>query len=483
MTINMFNRPNLFLKSTRFKTTLWYSGLFIFLEILLGISIYFYLYNTLMDNLDVSLKSQAKAIQRLVSEKHTDIEHFEPDSIYSAPEDLVWDVIYNEVAFNLRNNFILIYYKNRTIFKSANLNQDSLYFPNRKAEMNLFTFTDTTLSPKPIRCVLLNSPRYSIIVAFPLQSIVQTLNSLVHIFIILAPILFLISLAGGTVISYKALSRIDAIIKRTEEIDLQNLLEIKGSEKYSDEYGRLVKKMNEMISRIKTSVDYMNQFSISAAHELKTPLTILRGETELALKSPKSANEYVEVLKSNYEETIRLNKIIDNLFFISKLDHSMIEIQKTTVDINDFLKATAENLQILGKEKNIWISVDSVDDIHAPIDKELMTQALSNLIDNAIKYGDENNTVALKAEFVPDNKFKISIKNKGAGIPQEDAGRIFERFYRVESSRNRGTGGVGLGLSVVKAIVNWHDGEIFVDSDPECGTEFYMILPLNNIAT
>ena len=232
MTINMFNRPKLFLKSTRFKTTLWYSALFIFLEILLGISIYFYLYNTLLDNLDLSLKSQAKAIQRLVSEKHTDIEHFVPDSIYSAPEDLVWDVIYNEVAFNLRNNYILIYYKNRTIFKSANLNQDSLYFPQKKAEMNLFNFTDTTLSPKPIRCVLLNSPKYSIIVAFPLQHIVQTLNSLVHIFIILAPIFFLISLAGGTVISYKALSRIDAIIKRTEEIDVQNLLEIKGSENY-----------------------------------------------------------------------------------------------------------------------------------------------------------------------------------------------------------------------------------------------------------
>lgn len=483
MTINMFNRPKLFLKSTRFKTTLWYSALFIFLEILLGISIYFYLYNTLLDNLDLSLKSQAKAIQRLVSEKHTDIEHFVPDSIYSAPEDLVWDVIYNEVAFNLRNNYILIYYKNRTIFKSANLNQDSLYFPQKKAEMNLFNFTDTTLSPKPIRCVLLNSPKYSIIVAFPLQHIVQTLNSLVHIFIILAPIFFLISLAGGTVISYKALSRIDAIIKRTEEIDVQNLLEIKGSENYSDEYGRLVKKMNEMISRIKTSIDYMNQFSISAAHELKTPLTILRGETELALKSPKSTVEYVKVLKSNYEETIRLNKIIDNLFFISKLDRSMIEIQKAEVNIHDYLRTTAGNLQILGKEKNIRIVVDCDDNIFAEIDKELMTQALSNLIDNAIKYGDENNTVTIKAEVVPDNKFKISIKNKGAGIPQEAVSRIFERFYRVESSRNRGTGGVGLGLSVVKAIVNWHDGEIYVNSIPDGETEFYLILPLDNHAT
>lgn len=474
----MFHKLKLFFKSTRFKTTLWYSTLFLVLEILLGIFIYFYLYNTLLDNLDLSIKSQAKAIQRLVTEKHMDIDHFVPDSIYTAPEDLVWDVIYNEVAFNLRNNYIQIYFKNKSIFKSANLNDDSLYFPHKTAAINLFSFKDTTLSSKQIRCVQLNSPKYKIIVAFPLQHIALTLNSLANIFIILAPIFFLISLAGGTIISVKALSRIDAIIKRTEEISAQNLEEILGSEKYSDEYGRLVTKMNEMINRIKTSIDYMNQFSISAAHELKTPLTILRGETEIALKSPKTPEQYIEVLKSNYEETIRLTKIIDNLFFISKIDHSMIEIQKEPVSIDEFLKTTANNLNILGSEKNIQIIVNSETHKIIEIDKGLMTQALSNLIDNAIKYGEENNSVKIKSELIDNGKVKISILNKGEGIPEEALPKIFERFYRVESSRNRNTGGVGLGLSVVKAIVNWHNGEIYVKSIPDDITEFYIILPL-----
>ena len=474
----MFHKLKLFFKSTRFKTTLWYSTLFLVLEILLGIFIYFYLYNTLLDNLDLSIKSQAKAIQRLVTEKHMDIDHFVPDSIYTAPEDLVWDVIYNEVAFNLRNNYIQIYFKNKSIFKSANLNDDSLYFPHKTAAINLFSFKDTTLSSKQIRCVQLNSPKYKIIVAFPLQHIALTLNSLANIFIILAPIFFLISLAGGTIISVKALSRIDAIIKRTEEISAQNLEEILGSEKYSDEYGRLVTKMNEMINRIKTSIDYMNQFSISAAHELKTPLTILRGETEIALKSPKTPEQYIEVLKSNYEETIRLTKIIDNLFFISKIDHSMIEIQKEPLSIDEFLKSTANNLNILGSEKNIHIIVNSETHKIIEIDKGLMTQALSNLIDNAIKYGEENNSVKIKSELIDNGKVKISILNKGEGIPEEALPKIFERFYRVESSRNRNTGGVGLGLSVVKAIVNWHNGEIYVKSIPDDITEFYIILPL-----
>ena len=472
----MFQKLKLFVSSTRFKTTLWYSILFLALEILLAIFIYVYLYNTLMDNLDLGLKSQAKAILRVVSEKHMDIEHFVPDSTYSEPEDLVWDIIYNEIAFNLRNNFIQINFKDKIYFRTANLNDDTLFFPKKQAPVNLFNFTDTTLSAKPIRCVKLNAGHYKVFVAFPIQSISQTLNSLAHIFVILAPIFFIVSIIGGGIISAKALSRIDAIIKKTEEITALNLDEKIGGEKYSDEYGRLVKKMNEMISRIKTSIDYMNQFSISAAHELKTPLTILRGETEIALKSPKSPEEYIEVLKSNYEETIRLTKIIDNLFFISKIDHSLIDIKKEKVAVDTFLTSIGDNLQILGAEKNIKLMVDSQTHSEVEIDKELMTQALSNLVDNAIKYGDENNIVTIKAENCDTSKIKISVMNKGEGIPEEAIPKIFDRFYRVESSRSRKTGGVGLGLSVVKAIVGWHGAEIFANSVPNSETEFSIIL-------
>ncbi len=477
----MLLKIKLFLKSTRFKTTLWYSSLFLVLEILLGIFLYLYLYHTLLDNLDLNLKNQAKAILHVVSEKRMDIEHFVPDSTYSDPEDLIWDVIYNEVAFNMRNNFIQIDFKNKIYFKSANLADDTLFFPKMTKPMNLFTFRDTSLSVKPIRCVQINESSYKVIVAFPLQSITMTVNSLARFFIILAPLFFIISLIGGTIISAKSLSRIDAIIKKTEEITALNLDEKISGEKYSDEYGRLVKKMNDMISRIKTSIDYMNQFSISAAHELKTPLTILRGETEIALKSPKTPEQYVEVLKSNYEETIRLTKIIDNLFFISKIDHSLIEIKKEKINLDGFLRNIADNLKILGAEKNIKLAVESYTNSTVSVDKELMTQALSNLIDNAVKYGDENNTIKITGEVIEGSKIKISVINQGEGIPQESIPKIFDRFYRVESSRNRKTGGVGLGLSVVKAIVNWHNAEIYALSVPNEYTEFSIVLPEEEI--
>ena len=472
----MFIKAKRFFSSTRFKTTIWYSSIFLILEIALGLLIYFYLYNTLLDNLDTGLKSQANAIMRVVSEKHINIEHFVPDSTYSAPEDLVWDLIYNEVAFNLRNNFIQIQYKKKVIFKSANLGDYTFSFPDKKAKFSLFSFTDSSLSKKPIRCVQVINKRYKIIEAFPIQHISQTLNSLVHIFIILAPIFFLISILGGALISAKSLSRIDAIIKKTEEITAQNLDEKIGGEEYSDEYGRLVKKMNEMIERIKTSVDYMNQFSISAAHELKTPLTILRGEVEVALKSPKTKEAYLEVLKSNYEEIIRLSKIIDNLFFISKIDHSLLEIKKEKTNLDEFLKTVVNSLKILGSEKNIELILKSNSHAQVEVDKSLMTQALFNLIENAIKYGEENESVIISAENLNSGQVKIKVSNTGEGIPADSIEQIFDRFYRVETSRNRNTGGAGLGLSVVKAIINWHEAEISAHSEQNKVTEFSITL-------
>jgi signal transduction histidine kinase len=236
--------------------------------------------------------------------------------------------------------------------------------------------------------------------------------------------------------------------------------------------------MNEMIRRIKVSIDYMNQFSISAAHELKTPLTILRGETELALRSKKTPEEYMEVLNSCYEETLRLIKIVDNLFFISKIDNNLVSLKKTEVDIDDFLFHLGQTFKTLGHDKNIEIIVNSKTNCYVLIDRELIIQAFSNLIDNALKYGEENKPVLIGSEIWDDNRVKVTIVNHGDGIPRDSITKIFDRFYRVESSRSRKTGGVGLGLSVVKAICEWHDAELTVTSIPGKETKFSVILPI-----
>lgn len=475
----MFKNIKLFFTSTRLKITIWYSSLFLLLEVLLGVSVYIYLYHISHVNLDLNLKTQAYAILRVVEEKHIDLDTFEPTSVYKSEDELIWDIIYDAVVFNRRNTFIEISTAQKLIYKSANLGQNHLAFPEKKNKAFIFDYNNELLSNDVIRVCQLRGKRFVVVVAYPIEHIAQTLNNLTDIYIMMAPLFLIISIIGGALISTKSLSRIDAIIKKTEEITAQNLSEkIPGGE-YFDEYGRLVNKMNEMILRIKTSLDFMNQFSISAAHELKTPLTILRGEIEITLKSEKTPERYLEVLKSNYEETIRLIKIVDNLFFISKSDNALITINKQNVELTSFLNSIIQNMRLLGQEKNMDIVLDSNSKISIDLDQDLIKQALSNIIDNAFKFGDENTTILIHAEEMS-NTVKISVTNTGPGIPNESLDKIFNRFYRVDVSRTRKTGGVGLGLSVVKSIINLHGGNVEVKSIPNDKTTVSIFLQKNH---
>ena len=158
------------------------------------------------------------------------------------------------------------------------------------------------------------------------------------------------------------------------------------------------------------------------------------------------------------------------------MDNSLIVIDKIEVDLDEYLNNLGNSLKILGQDKNINVIVKSKTKAKVEIDKELLKQAISNLVDNAVKYGHENEDVIIKGEL-DNHSLSISVINKGEGIPKESLTKIFDNFYRVESSRNRKLGGAGLGLAVVKAIVKWHDAKIAVNSEHNKETEFKIIFP------
>ncbi|HEX2867575.1 MAG TPA: ATP-binding protein [Ignavibacteriales bacterium] len=471
------SKAALYVKTTRFKTTLWYSLLFLLLEALIGAAIYIYTHHSLNEQLDVALTRQAEAIYNFVSDSKIDLNDFQPDSLYASPEDLVYDLIFEAVTLNPRNTYVQVELRNNIIFKTENLMGHKLDFPDIKLDkVNILAFKDEKLSPYTIRGAYLAKGRYKIIVAFPADLIHEALDSLKNTYVIIAPIFLIISIIGGFLISARSLSRIDRVIRRLDEITAQNLNARIEGEEFEDEYGRLVRRLNEMIHRIKTSIDYMNQFSISASHELKTPLTILRGEIEVALRSPKTPDQYREILESNYEETLRLINIVEKLFFISKIDHSLVKIHKERVNLKEFLEDILSNMNFLSKENEIELIYNIPSGTTVLIDPEWMRQALFNLIDNAIKFGYDNSPVIISVTALEERRTVISVINRGQGIPEELIPKIFDRFFRAESSRNRSLGGAGLGLSVVKSIVNWHNGEITVKSQPGKETEFSIIL-------
>ncbi len=475
----MLSKFKKYLKTTRFKTTLWYSLIFLLLEFVIGLVIYQYLRQSMYKELDLSLSKQADLIYHFVKESKVNLNDFEPDSIYSSQSEFIYDLIFEAVVFNPTNTFVQVSYNNKKIFKTENLSNNEIKTINLKnKETVLFTFADSLLSDHDIRAASLIKDGYEIVVAFPSYVINQTLDSLTNLYIIIVPIFFLLSLAGGSIISFRALSRIDKITQKTEKITTENLNEnIEGAD-FDDEYGRLVTTMNKMIKRIKTSIDYMNQFSISVSHELKTPLTILRGEIELALRSPKTLGEYREVLESNHEEVLRLVNIIERLFYLSKLENSQIKIDKTLTKIRPFLQTIIKSYLKLAEEKNINLtfSCENFDDTSVEIDPDLFRQAISNLIDNAIKFSKESSEVLISCRKSTQGKISISFINYGEEIPKEILPKLFDRFYRTESSRNRNTGGIGLGLSIVKSIVDLHQAEIEVESTSDGIITFTVII-------
>ncbi len=472
-------RSKAFLFSTRLRTTLWYSILFLVLELIIGVTIYYYLYQKLNDQLDFSLTKQAKAILTYFAESKPEFDTFEPDSLYHAPDELVWDIIYDAVALNPRNTFIQISYNDKIIYKSDNLKKNELDLKIKaSSDVQIIELEENPVTEQPLRIAALEVDKYRIFVAFPLTSITQTLLYLRDIYLILFPVFFIISVLGGALISTKALKRLDLIIKKTDEITAQNLNEKIEGEEYSDEFGRLVKRLNGMIERIRDSFNYLNQFSIAASHELKTPLTILRGEIEVALKSDKTPEYYKEVLESNYEETLRLIRTVDNLFYISRLDRSLIQFTMRDTSAFEFIKRVTASISVLGREKNIRITADCINDSIMFVDENQMRQALYNLIDNAIKYGNENSEVVVLSEFNESTgKIKISVSNYGTGIAEDVQTKIFEPFFRVEEVRNSNISGAGLGLSVVSSVVKSHNGMLEVSSIQGGLTIFSIILP------
>ncbi len=465
-----------YIKSTRFKATLWYSGLFLFLELIIGITVFLYLKQSLEKDLDHSISKQAEMIYNFVKESEVDLSSFQPDSLYSSTDELIYDLIFEAVALNPRNSYVQVELNDKMLFKTQNLIDQKIPFPAvREDKIMIEDIQNNHLSEYPIRAAYLKKNNYEITVAYPSHLISETLTNLSDIYIIIAPLFFILSIVGGSILSARALSRIDKIIRKTDEITTQNLDEKIPGEEFNDEYGRLVFTMNRMIKRIKTSLDYMNHFSIAASHELKTPLTILRGEVEVALRHPNTPEQYREILNSNYEEILRLINIVERLFLVSRFDNNLIKISKIKINLSEYLEQTLNSLSYLSSDKNNMMVMEVDDKIEIELDPDLMRQVMTNLIENAIKYGYEGEPIKITGDK-SGNKIRISVINKGEGIPEEDIPKVFDRFYRVETSRSRQTGGTGLGLSIVKSIINLHGGELFVNSEIGKETEFYFLL-------
>jgi signal transduction histidine kinase len=217
---------------------------------------------------------------------------------------------------------------------------------------------------------------------------------------------------------------------------------------------------------------------LHASHELKTPLTVLRGEMETALNVEHSSQSQKERLLSQIDEIERLTKIVDGLTLLMKADAGQIKLNREPVRLDDLVRESFADAKILAQSQGIQVKLCSCEEIVIPSDRHRLRQLLLNLTDNAIKYNQPNGTVTLSLRRI-DGFAELKIENTGAGLAPELQSRVFERFFRGDSSHSNAIEGCGLGLSIAQWIITAHAGSIQLVSKPKELTTVTVQLPMN----
>ena len=236
----------------------------------------------------------------------------------------------------------------------------------------------------------------------------------------------------------------------------------------------MAKTLNDMLSRINDAIHQMRQFSADASHELQTPLTILKGEMEVALRSRRSPEEYQRVLSSGLEEIDRINLLVEGLLLLARADAGVLRMDFQAVDLKALAEDVCESMKALADKRTISLHTRLPEAVSTRGDRAHLRRLLVNLVDNAIKYTPAGGSVALSVQ--PEGDWVcLAVSDTGIGLSQQERQRIFSRFHRSTETRARDKKGVGLGLAIARSIAEAHRGRIDVQNNPGKGSTFTVL--------
>jgi signal transduction histidine kinase len=272
-------------------------------------------------------------------------------------------------------------------------------------------------------------------------------------------------LGGGWWLMRRMLAPIRELTQAAERITEHNFgtrLERTGN---GDELDRLTQVFNEMTGRLQRSFSRIREFTLHASHELKTPLTVIHSELETALHEPALPSKDRTRLESQLDEIQRLTRIVDGLALLTKAGNGQLQLARALFRMDELMQEAAADAISLARSKRIDVKQGKCEPVSLVGDRHRMRQLLLNLTDNAVKYNHPEGTVELKLETV-NGLAEITITNTGPGIAAEMLPKIFDPFFRANSTRDEGVDGSGLGLSIAQWIVNAHGGKINLVSEP-----------------
>jgi two-component system heavy metal sensor histidine kinase CusS len=282
--------------------------------------------------------------------------------------------------------------------------------------------------------------------------------------------------AVGFAIARRGTAPLKEVAETARRIGSSTLNERIQAEGYPVEVRILATAFNAMLERLEESFARLSRFSADIAHELRTPVNNIRGEAEVTLARARTPEEYVEVLGSCLEESVRLSELVESLLFLARSESPGDHLKRTPEHVGRLLTDLRDYYEATATEMGVTLAASAEDGMVAVVDRALLQRALGNLVSNALAHCSAGNGIWLSAQR-QDGKIRLDIRDTGAGISADALPHVFDRFYRADPARSRNSGGTGLGLAIVKQIVVLHGGEVQIASDPGRGTTVSVVLP------
>lgn len=456
----MMRRP----RSIRWRLTLWYTAFLLGTLIVSGIGIYVGLSHVLRDNFADQVKQEARLAQAGVSKAN--------GTLTLDPAILA--------SFDDHDRFIrLVTDTGAVVVDTSDPEDEAPLLRSRKGPSDsIFEWVGldgTAFGIASVPVVIDGALAGRVEVGVSRSDIDETLHTLKVIFAVALPLLLGLSIIGGYLISGRALAPVDAITSMAASIrpdDLGKRIELDLPD---DELGRLARTFNAMLQRIETAFERQRQFTGNAAHEMRTPLSLMRSQVELTLARTRRPTEYQEALTGLQGDIDRLTAIVSMLLALARADSETLQLVREPSDLGEIVPLVLGSYTAQAEGAEVRL-VDRSTPTPVQVDDDLIVQLLVNLIDNALAHTPPGGTIAV-GSGVSARGACLWVEDTGSGVAPEHQERIFERFYRADPGRSRGEGGVGLGLAFCKAIADAHGGKLTVKSELGNGARFEFCLP------
>jgi two-component system OmpR family sensor kinase len=483
------------LDSVRVRLTLWYTGVLALVLILVAIVTYLFYARDIYQRIDSGLVELSSAFTTTFHAELAD--QTNPDAVKSAAREAMIEHRFRDTVF------VLLDPDGRVLVSSLEL--PALSVTKEKLNDELFKSDSfrwlVSISRSAVSVMktvrggknglrAYASPLnvgyhdYSLVVMQSLHPQKELLYDVRNTFLWIIPLALLLASVGGYFLARKSLAPVVAMATQARGMGAQNLRDRLAVPNRRDEMGQLALSFNQLLDRLEEAFERQRRFISDASHELRTPVAILRGESEVTLSRPeRSSEEYRESLAILRDESQRLTHIIEDLFTLTRADAGQYPLSLREIYLDELAGEMLHQTRSLVVPKRIVLTSNIEPDLPFRGDEALLRRLLLNLLENAIKYTPEGGSIQLRCGR-EGNQYAVSITDSGAGIPPELHASIFERFFRVDKARSRAdneTGGAGLGLSIARWIAEAHHGQLNLTRSDAAGSTFTATFPIQSL--